>query len=94
VSSYTLGLTSIAAAGAGPIFACPGAGAVQVTVFNAAVTVQLGDGIGGVLWRDVPSFRVPGVHVIPGPADAVRVAPVVWPPADPAKPPRYSIDAF
>lgn len=92
--SYTLGLTSIAAAGPGPTFTCPGAGSVQVTVFNAAVTVQLGAGVGGVLWRDVASFRVPGVHVIPGPLDAVRIAPAVWPPADPTKPPRYAIDAF
>lgn len=50
-----------------------GAKYVQVSVFNAAIYLELGRGIGGVRWEDGAQFLVPGVYVIPGPLDATRV---------------------
>lgn len=71
-----------------------GARVIQLTVTNAAAYVQLGHGIGGQLFDD-ESYRLPGVHVIPGPLDSIRVRSVaahtdtgtdLWP--------RYAIDAY
>lgn len=90
--SYSSGLLT-AAANYGPIFACAGASVVQLTVNNAAVLVELGDGSPAApLWRAPAMFKVPGVWTIPGPIDAIRVkagAPIVT-----GKEPRYTIDAF
>jgi hypothetical protein len=70
--SYAQDLTA-AGTDYGPPFVCTGSTTVKITVANAAVRVQLGRGIGGLQWSDVPAFLIPGVHTIPGPIDAVRV---------------------
>lgn len=87
--SYSLPNTT-AGAGYGAPLVCTGARVVQLTVANGAVLVQLGRGVGGIQWSDVESFRVPGVHTIPGPVDAVRVRRASA--TGPA--PQYAIDAY
>jgi hypothetical protein len=89
--SYSLPNTT-AAADFGPPFVCPGSRAVQLTVANGAVLVQFGRGIGGAQWSE-DSFRIPGVHTIPGPIDAVRVK---WaaPPAPGGKAPQYAVEGY
>jgi hypothetical protein len=78
----------------GRAHALTGATVAQLTVANGAVYVQLGHGIGGQLWDD-PSFRVPGVHTIPGPLDAIRVRSAVAHAGTPADPwPQYAVDAY
>lgn len=68
---------------------CPNARVVQVTISNAAVYLQSGRGIGGVLWDEPASFRVPGVWTIPGPIDAIRMRSAAV-----GKPAEVSADAW
>jgi hypothetical protein len=91
VSAYSpTGLLTATATMSAPVM-CPGASWVVVTVANAAVLVQLGDGGPTPLWRD-SAFKTPGVWTMPGPVDAVRFQAAAA--IDPLKPPRVQIEAY
>lgn len=78
----------------GPGHATAGARVLSLTVLNAPVLVELGHGIAGIRWED-PSYRLPGVHTIPGPADAIRVRSEIAHAGTAADPwPQYAVDAY
>jgi hypothetical protein len=59
--------------GVGAQLACPGAQTIALTVANAAVVYQLGQGgIGAAIeWEPAEHFAIPGVWRLP-PADAIQ----------------------
>ena len=89
--SYSSGLQTVAASSVyGPPVVCPGAAAVILTIANAACVIQQGRGVGAPMWGE-DSYRLPGVWVLPGPIDALRVRAAAT--VNPANPPRWSADA-
>lgn len=90
--SYILDLTAVPAPGTyGATLEAAGASAFKVTVANAAVRAQLAKGFGASEWGEA-RFLLPGVHVIPDPADGIRftaAAPIVT-----GKEPRVAVEAY
>lgn len=90
--SYSSSLQTVTSATVyGTPFLCPGSRAVQLTIANAACILQIGRGIGTPMWGQ-ESYRLPGVHTIPGPIDAIRLraaSPIVT-----GFQPRWSADAY
>lgn len=80
----------------GPALPIAGAHALQFTVSNGAVIVQFGTGPTGHLWTpEAGSFRIPGVHVIPGRCDAIRVRSAVAHDGTVTDPwPTFTADAY
>lgn len=89
--SYSSSLQTVASTSFGSPFVCPGARSVSLTIANQACYIQQGRGLGSPLWAE-ESYRLPGVWILPGPVDALRVRAAAT--VDPANPPRWSADGY
>lgn len=58
--------------GSAGVLACPGAQRLNVTVANQGVVMQLGQGIGTVVWDNSEEALLPSISYLERSCDAVR----------------------